>query len=322
MRRHLRGTRRFPSSMRAHTWRVLFSSSVTGALGWRDFEPRLTEILSEVSLSTVRAIRHPRPDHRLRSASYDHDLGVQVGSGVRSGPGTRSARALGVGGSGPAYKTRLLELGDQDKPDYRALQPFGQVPIFEGTTSPCLNQARSYCTSANEAKYSCRKMDPARTRDAMADRSAQFDRALRHERCTDRLVLRERGMGETPTPGRGRVRARRLSASSQSLGDKQYLMGTAYGRRSDDDDGAAILKHTDIVTSDKRLADYVERCTERSAFKRASTPRCGISRPLLKSRCLATRCLALATRGCAGHAMFAPDKEIFTVAVAAMSGRL
>src|ERR1700704_3949424 len=29
------------------------------------------------------------------------------------------------------YRTRLLELGDQDKPDYRALQPFGQVPIFE-----------------------------------------------------------------------------------------------------------------------------------------------------------------------------------------------
>ena len=27
---------------------------------------------------------------------------------------------------GLPYKTRLLEQGDQDKPDYRALQPFGQ----------------------------------------------------------------------------------------------------------------------------------------------------------------------------------------------------
>src|SRR5207237_1517320 len=33
--------------------------------------------------------------------------------------------------AGLPYKTRLLELGDQEKPDYRALQPFGQVPIFE-----------------------------------------------------------------------------------------------------------------------------------------------------------------------------------------------
>jgi glutathione S-transferase len=30
-----------------------------------------------------------------------------------------------------AYKVRLLEQGDQNEPEYRALQPFGQVPIFE-----------------------------------------------------------------------------------------------------------------------------------------------------------------------------------------------
>src|ERR1700741_4262002 len=33
--------------------------------------------------------------------------------------------------AGLPYTTRLLEQGDQDKPDYRALQPFGQVPILE-----------------------------------------------------------------------------------------------------------------------------------------------------------------------------------------------
>jgi glutathione S-transferase len=33
--------------------------------------------------------------------------------------------------AGLPYKTRLLEQGDQDKSEYRALQPFGQVPILE-----------------------------------------------------------------------------------------------------------------------------------------------------------------------------------------------
>src|SRR5262249_20962610 len=33
--------------------------------------------------------------------------------------------------AGLPYRSRLLEQGDQDKPDYRALQPFGQVPILE-----------------------------------------------------------------------------------------------------------------------------------------------------------------------------------------------
>src|SRR5262245_11694260 len=33
--------------------------------------------------------------------------------------------------AGLPYNSRLLDGGDQDKPDYRALQPFGQVPILE-----------------------------------------------------------------------------------------------------------------------------------------------------------------------------------------------
>src|SRR5262249_13126967 len=33
--------------------------------------------------------------------------------------------------AGLPYRTRLLEQGDQDKPGYRALQPFGQVPVFD-----------------------------------------------------------------------------------------------------------------------------------------------------------------------------------------------
>src|SRR4030095_10914005 len=33
--------------------------------------------------------------------------------------------------AGIPYRTRLLEQGDQDKPEYRALHPFGQVPVLE-----------------------------------------------------------------------------------------------------------------------------------------------------------------------------------------------
>ena len=36
-----------------------------------------------------------------------------------------------------------------------------------------------------------------------------------------------------------------------------------------------ILKHTDIVASDKGLAAYVERCTERPGFKRAFAAQIG-----------------------------------------------
>ncbi len=33
--------------------------------------------------------------------------------------------------AGLPYKARLLSPGDQDKPEYRALQPFGQIPVMQ-----------------------------------------------------------------------------------------------------------------------------------------------------------------------------------------------
>src|SRR4029077_12742235 len=71
-------------------------------------------------------------------------------------------------------------------------------------------------------------------------------------------------------PGAVEFVQRRLSALSDSLGDKPYLDG---GRFTAGDlmmtTVLRILKHSDIVTRDKRLATYIERCTARPAFKRA-----------------------------------------------------
>jgi glutathione S-transferase len=61
-----------------------------------------------------------------------------------------------------------------------------------------------------------------------------------------------------------------LSALSKSLGDKPYLGGERF--TAGDLMMATvlrILKHTDVVTSDKRLAAYIERCSARPAFQRA-----------------------------------------------------
>jgi glutathione S-transferase len=67
-------------------------------------------------------------------------------------------------------------------------------------------------------------------------------------------------------PGAVDFAKRRLAGLSKSLGDNGDrftagdLMMTTVLR---------IMNHTDIVTSDKRLAAYIDRCTARPAFKRA-----------------------------------------------------
>src|SRR5258707_13413666 len=57
--------------------------------------------------------------------------------------------------AGLRYRARLLELGDQDKPEYRALQPFGQVPIFEEDGRVLFESGAIVLQSGSAAKRSC-----------------------------------------------------------------------------------------------------------------------------------------------------------------------
>lgn len=62
----------------------------------------------------------------------------------------------------------------------------------------------------------------------------------------------------------------RLSALSKSLGDKPFLDGDRF--TAGDLMMTTVLRilgHTDIVSSDRPLAPYIERCTARPAFSRA-----------------------------------------------------
>jgi glutathione S-transferase len=71
-------------------------------------------------------------------------------------------------------------------------------------------------------------------------------------------------------PGAVDFAKRRLAGLSKSLGDKPYLDGDRF--TAGDlmmTTVLRILKHTDIVTGDKRLAAHIDRCTARPAFKRA-----------------------------------------------------
>jgi glutathione S-transferase len=71
-------------------------------------------------------------------------------------------------------------------------------------------------------------------------------------------------------PGAVEFLQRRLGALSKSLGDKPYLDGDRF--TAGDlmmTTVLRMLRHTDIVTGDPRLAAYIERCTARPAFKRA-----------------------------------------------------
>jgi glutathione S-transferase len=173
--------------------------------------------------------------------------------------------------AGIPYKTRLLELGDQDKPDYRALQPFGQVPILQDGDFT-LFESGAIALYIGERSETLLPKDPVARAHAMQWLIAALNSIepfLMNVALIDLFYANEE-WAKLRRPGAVDFAKRRLTGLSKSLGDKPYLAGDRF--TAGDlmmTTVLRILKHTDIVTSDKRLAAYIDRCTARPAFKRA-----------------------------------------------------
>ena len=173
--------------------------------------------------------------------------------------------------AGLAYRTRLLELGDQDKPEYRALQPFGQVPILEEDGRVLFESGAIVLYIGERSETLLPKDGPGRARATQWLIAAlnSVEPFVMNVALIDIFYANEE-WARLRRPGAVEFAQRRLSALSQSLGDKPYLDGERF--TAGDlmmTTVLRILKHTDIVTSHKRLAAYVDRCTARPAFKRA-----------------------------------------------------
>jgi glutathione S-transferase len=173
--------------------------------------------------------------------------------------------------AGLPYKTRLLEQGDQDKPEYRALQPFGQVPILEEDGRVLFESGAIVLYIGERSETLLPKEPTARARATQWLIAAlnSIEPHLVNVALIDLFYLNEE-WAKLRRPGAVAFAHRRLSALSKALGDKPYLDGDRF--TAGDlmmTTVLRILKHTDIVTSDARLAAYMERCTARPAFKRA-----------------------------------------------------
>ena len=179
--------------------------------------------------------------------------------------------------AGIPYRSRLLEQGDQNKPDYRALQPFGQVPVLE-------EDGFVLFESGAIVLYIGERSEALLPRDANARRRAtqwliaalnSLEPWILNVALIDLFYANE-PWAKQRRPGAVEFVQRRLTALSASLGDKPYLDGDRF--TAGDlmmTTVLRILEHTDIVSGDKRLAAYIERCTARPAFKRALAAQIG-----------------------------------------------
>jgi glutathione S-transferase len=179
--------------------------------------------------------------------------------------------------AGLPYRTRLLEQGDQDKPEYRALQPFGQVPVIE-EGGLVLFESGAIVLHIGERSETLLPKEPgarARATQWLIAALNSIEPYVMNVVVIDLFYANEE-WAKLRRPGAVAFVQRRLSALSRSLGDKPYLDGDRF--TAGDlmmTTVLRILAHTDIVTSDERLAAYIARCTSRPAFQRAHAAQLG-----------------------------------------------
>jgi glutathione S-transferase len=173
--------------------------------------------------------------------------------------------------AGLPYRTRLLEQGDQDKPEYRALQPFGQVPIMQEGDLVLFESGAIVLHIGERSEALLPKDAGARARAIQWLISAlnSIEPFVMNVALIDIFYAQEE-WAKLRRPGAVEFVRKRLSSLSNSLGDKPFLDGERF--TAGDLMMATvlrILKHTDLVSSDRRLAAYMERCISRPAFRRA-----------------------------------------------------
>lgn len=173
-----------------------------------------------------------------------------------------------LGEAGLPYRTRLLEQGDQDKPEHRAVQPFGQVPVFEddGLT---LFESGAIVLHIGERSETLLPRDAGARARATQWLIAALNSIEPHIMTVAAIEVfyADQEWAKLRRPSATDFARRRLDALAKALGDKPYLDGERF--TAGDLMMTTVLRIVPELVGDRRLAALVERCAARPAFKRA-----------------------------------------------------
>jgi glutathione S-transferase len=170
--------------------------------------------------------------------------------------------------AGLSYKTRLLEQGDQDKPEYRTLQPFGQVPIFQEDGHSLFETGAIvlYIGERSETLLPKEKLARASATQWLIAALNSVEPHIMNVALIDLFYANEE-WAKLRREGAHQFAQRRLGALSAALGDKSFLDGDRF--TAGDLLMSTVLRILPDIVIHANLKAYVDRCTARPAFKRA-----------------------------------------------------
>jgi glutathione S-transferase len=169
------------------------------------------------------------------------------------------------------YEERLIGQGEQDTPEYRRIQPFGQVPVIEddGIT---LFESGAILLHIGERSETLLPRDPAGRANAIQWVFAALNSIEPH---VQNLVLIDLFYAKEEWAKLRRQGAldfvnRRLDSLSARMGEREYLDGERF--TAGDlmmTTVLEIVRHTDLVAERPNLDAYAKRCKARPAYAKA-----------------------------------------------------
>jgi len=177
--------------------------------------------------------------------------------------------------AGLPYRTRLLEQGGQDDPDYRLMQPFGQVPVFE-EDGLVLFESGAIVLHIGERSEALLPSEPAARLRAIQWLIAALNSvepSIVNVFLIDVPFANEE-WAKLRRPGAVDLMNKKIDAVAKRLGSKPFLDGEHF--TVGDLMMTTVLRfHPDVAARDPRLSDYIARCTGRPAFQRALNAQLG-----------------------------------------------
>ena len=172
--------------------------------------------------------------------------------------------------AGLPYSENLLSVGENHQPAYRAVQPFGQVPVYEedGLT---LFETGSILFHIGQKSDVLLPKDSAKRARAITWMFAALNSVEPHVQnlTTIDLFFPNEEWAKARRPAAEKNAVQRLDAVATSLADRDYLEGEFTAGDLLMISVLRFLRHTSIVKENPVLAAYVARGEARPAFQRA-----------------------------------------------------
>ena len=172
--------------------------------------------------------------------------------------------------AGLPYDAKLIGPPDQGSPNYRARQPFGQVPYFEENGHALFESGAIVLHIGERSEALLPKDDVERARavtwllaalntiEVVVQQLAEID-----------LFFPDEPWAKMRRPLVEQAVRKRLSELAAALGDRQYLEDRFTAGDLMMTTVLRILRQTKLVEEQPRLAAYQARCEARPAFQRA-----------------------------------------------------